>query len=337
MRFIKSNKAGFTIIELMVAVAISLLAVAAVYSSFIIQQRSLTSQDQVAETQVASKISFDMVVDEVRNAGFGFPAAETVDINNFSSTVTDCDNCDGNGTDAITFTGGFRQLAELAEPAVTGLHTIRLSYTGSPKFNLTDSRFITFDGVGFAEIINCALESGDDDNAKCDEGVFALDRGINKPYPAGRPVYLVEDVTYCVVTDQNDDDFMDLRRIRRNADVAACSGTTTSETDALAEDINDLQFAYAVDNDDDGRIDDQNDNNIFDPGDYISPPLPVNSKVMAVRVNVLASTRAENPNIDPSTKPYYVTGITLENNTTSDQDSFVRRIWSMEASVRNPK
>ena len=43
---------GFTLVELMIAITITVLAMAAVYTTFIVQQRSFTTQDQVAETEV---------------------------------------------------------------------------------------------------------------------------------------------------------------------------------------------------------------------------------------------------------------------------------------------
>ena len=60
---------------------------AAVYTTFIVQQRSFTTQDQVAETEVSSKIAFDMLVNDIRTAGFGYPDDENPLVNGFTGAI----------------------------------------------------------------------------------------------------------------------------------------------------------------------------------------------------------------------------------------------------------
>ena len=322
---------GFTLVEILVAIVITALVMAGVYTTFIAQQRSFTVQDQVAETQESSKIAFNILTNDLRNAGFGYPSSDNPDINGFTDIITFSDNLNSQGPDAITLVGGFRQVAILANPTVIGVDTIMITYTGSTKFNLLDRKNISIDGVGFSTITNCAPD--------CDNALtLQLDRGMNKPFPAGRPVYLVEDITYCVITDTGSDDYLNLRWIRRGATVATCSGEDFSDTQPVVENIEDLQFAFAVDTNDDGQVDDQNGNFFLDPGDYIYSPGTAN--ILAVRANILATTRPDyqDPNLEPSSKPYYSSGIILENNTNLvDTDRLRRRIWSMDIALRNPR
>jgi type II secretory pathway pseudopilin PulG len=317
-----NSERGFTIIELLIAVFISILAISFVYTSFVIQQRSFVVQDQVSETQMSSKIAFNMVVDDARNSGFGYPVFETPTINGFTGSIIPVEGGDEGGYDSLTFIAGKRQVATLAAPAVIGLNTITISYTdGSVGLNLDDKSFISIDGIGHAKINNC-----DENEGRCqDTTPLLLDRAINRPYPAGRPVYLIEDITA-------------LMRRQRGADAITCTGG--NEVDTVVDHIDDLQFAYAIDADSDGQIDDQNGNNRLDPGDYLSPndlAFQPGSRIMAVRVNILARTRHENQNIEPATKPYFTSGIVLENNTTADTDRLIRKLWSMETALRNPR
>src|SRR4030067_3583218 len=67
-----SGSTGFTLVELMIAVTITVLALAAVYATFIVQQRSFTAQDQVAEADVSSMITMNHLVNDIRTAGFGY-------------------------------------------------------------------------------------------------------------------------------------------------------------------------------------------------------------------------------------------------------------------------
>lgn len=209
---------GFTLVELLIAIVITALAIAAVYSTFIVQQRSFSSQDQVAETQVSSKIAFDMIVNDIRNAGFGYPADENPTINNATGAIT-INNAGGPGSsDTITLIGGFRQIATSSAPAVVGQNQISISYLGSISFNLSNRRFLSIDGIDFAQITNCTIPQGSSD---CSPGTLTLDRGINIAFPTGRAVYLVEDITYQIDDADN---------LQRNGDI-------------IANNIEDLQFA----------------------------------------------------------------------------------------------
>lgn len=302
-RVMSYSSKGFTLTELMIAIVITALATAAVYSTFIIQQRSFTSQDQVAETQVSSKIAFDMIVNDIRNAGFGYPA-DKPNINGFTDSITDNDSGSNSGPDTVTLVGGFRQIATLSADAVVGQNQISISYSGSNFFNLTTRNFISIDGLDFAQITNCIIPTGSTDCASSNP--LTLDRGINRPFPTGRPVYLVENVTYQINAGN-------LQRV------------TSSDTDTIANNIDDLQFAYGIDTDDDGAVNSYVDN------------FQSTEKVITVRVSLLARTANQDQTLAPSTKPYFSTGITLENNNTPDTDRFRRRIWSMDVALRNPR
>ncbi|MBI5196308.1 MAG: prepilin-type N-terminal cleavage/methylation domain-containing protein [Nitrospirae bacterium] len=283
------SKSGFTLTELLLALVITALATAAVYTSFIVQQRSFVSQDQLAETQVSSKIAFDMIANDVRNAGFGYPAAENPSINGSTGAVTISDAAGPNNSDTITLLAGFKSIATLyGADAVIGGTTISISYTGTTYFNLTDRRYLSLDGLDFAQINNCTLQDGNCSSLYA----LTLDRGINKPFPIGRFIYLVESVTYQISGS-------DLQRV-----------STSRGTEIVANNIEDFQVA-AVDQDGDGKTD-------------------------RLRVSLLARTANEDQTLEPSTKPYYSTGIVIEGNTTLDTDKFRRRVWTMELSLRNP-
>ncbi len=314
---IHNSQYGFSIVELMIAILITVLVMAGVYTTFVVQQRSFTSQDQVSETQGSSKIAFDMIVNDIRNAGYGYPEGESPLINGFKGAVTINDPSlsppGPNGSDFLTLIGGFRDIATVGVPAgqdtvetgqtdTSGNPYLDVCYTGTTKFNTTTRKYISIDGVTYAEITS--IESGKAVNCTDTERLI-LDRPVDKAFPEGRPVYLIEDVTYRLTSadgiscDKKKPGECFLQRVNSGA------GTVVT----IASDIEDLQFA-AIDQNADGNTD-------------------------HIRVSLLARTKWPDPTLNPSTKPYIATGIDLEGNTTSVNDKFRRRIWSMEVALKN--
>jgi type IV pilus assembly protein PilW len=67
---IRKTSNGFTLVELMVTMAISGFIVAAIYSAYISQQRTYLAQEQVAEMQQNIRAAIDMMAREIRMAGY---------------------------------------------------------------------------------------------------------------------------------------------------------------------------------------------------------------------------------------------------------------------------
>jgi type IV pilus assembly protein PilW len=67
---IKSNRKGFTLVELLVAMAISGIVAGAIFTAFQSQQKSYLIQDQVTEMQQNIRAAMDIMVREIRMAGY---------------------------------------------------------------------------------------------------------------------------------------------------------------------------------------------------------------------------------------------------------------------------
>jgi prepilin-type N-terminal cleavage/methylation domain-containing protein len=69
---------GVTLIELLIAMVIAALLVAAMYSFFLTQQRTYAVQDNVAEMQQNGRMALLTLVRNIRMAGYGAPAGCTL-------------------------------------------------------------------------------------------------------------------------------------------------------------------------------------------------------------------------------------------------------------------
>ncbi len=76
--WVLGSEKGFTLVELLIAITITAFALAGVYTTFVVQQRSFTTQDKVSEVNLTSKIAFDMIINDIRTAGFGYPDDESI-------------------------------------------------------------------------------------------------------------------------------------------------------------------------------------------------------------------------------------------------------------------
>lgn len=61
---------GFTLVELMITVAISGFIIAAIYSAYMAQQRTYLAQEQVAQMQQNIRAALDIITREIRMAGY---------------------------------------------------------------------------------------------------------------------------------------------------------------------------------------------------------------------------------------------------------------------------
>jgi len=299
-----STDGGFTIVELMIAIVIGMIIIGATYATYISQQRSFTAQDQVAEMNTTSKIALDMIANDIREAGFGVPAAGTYNINGFTSIITLTNST--TQPDSITLLGAFRKAGTLCSNATGGavspddtkLVLVPPSgYSNLDNINTTDKRNISIGGLSFGIVTagggatttitlqdpvgkNYPRFTDLNGNGQCDDG-------------EGVPVYVVEDYTYRIVG-------TDLERVRR-------LNGGSPDRDTIAENIEDLQF--------------------------VSIDVPPDGITDRIRVNILARTARPAPNFQGQGNP---PAQIEDRNHAPTNDSLRRRWWQMEVDLRNP-
>ncbi|MDD2317834.1 MAG: prepilin-type N-terminal cleavage/methylation domain-containing protein [Desulfobacterales bacterium] len=62
---------GFTLIELMIGMAVGLVLLAAVYSVFLVQNKELRNQEQITEMQQNARMAMEMMSRDLMMAGYG--------------------------------------------------------------------------------------------------------------------------------------------------------------------------------------------------------------------------------------------------------------------------
>jgi prepilin-type N-terminal cleavage/methylation domain-containing protein len=244
---------GFTLVELMVVVAIFFFIMAAVFNAYLSQFHASVVQTQVTDMQQNARIAMDSLSKEIRMAGFGMPATA---VNGFSNAITPAINNDatnGNnvldGNDQITIVTGYRQISTLTSAASADDTTISL-VANANQFDTDKKKFVCVDGVGQIDNYQVTGIAGN---------VLTVTPALHRPYQAGARVLLVKAITYSV---------NDARVLTRNEN-------TGGGAQSLAPNIEDLQFAYQL-------ADGTWSNAPGSPGD-----------IRAVRINVLARTQHE--------------------------------------------
>ncbi|MCI5165793.1 MAG: prepilin-type N-terminal cleavage/methylation domain-containing protein [Candidatus Electrothrix sp. GM3_4] len=118
------DRSGFTLIELMVALAIGSVIIIGIYSTYTGQQRISQTQDQVVEIQQNLRAGLDMMSRELRMAGFDPDGTEDVGFTEATETsVAFTMRVDGDGRDNY-ISGDRDELDEYTDAADAGEETI---------------------------------------------------------------------------------------------------------------------------------------------------------------------------------------------------------------------
>jgi len=215
---------GVTLIELMIALMMSSVLVAAIYRTFIGQQKTYIVQDQIADMQQNVRISISRMMSEIRMAGFGngdnvlsLPGG----VNGFTQVITVTP--DGK---TITIVGGFKQVKrDNGDPILinsvgkdTGKDTLTLNYS-TDNFDGEKHHFISIGGM---ESNTVASRSG---------SVLTLDLPLRLVPKTGTPIFKIQAITYGL-------GLSDGKKVLRRDENTGGGGFS------VAENIEDVQFEY---------------------------------------------------------------------------------------------
>jgi prepilin-type N-terminal cleavage/methylation domain-containing protein len=141
---------------------------------------------------------------------------------------------------------------------------------------------------------------------------FDNDRTPAVPVPS--PPLTPDDHTIIVMYEQNDA----LRQVRYWVDGGARllrqeTVNGVSNTEALLENVNALNFSYGTDENEDGIMDDRDGDQVLSPNDWAPRSTVQNRKVIAVRVSLTARPAQVNPDLQNMAPRTLVSAVTLRN------------------------
>lgn len=154
---IYKNQYGFTLVEMLIAVSLSLIIMSGVYKVFISQNKAYTVQDQVTEMQQNARVAMDMMTREIRMAGYlaeewitgasppSPPTHDIVNVSDFNDPFiqggpTENEDIEESLTNAITFEGDINYTGD------SGDRTEMVRYSLNANSTLVRETW-TWDGV----------------------------------------------------------------------------------------------------------------------------------------------------------------------------------------------
>ena len=280
--FFKKSK-GVTLIELLIALVISAILIAGIYRTFIHQQKTYATQEQVADMQQTVRVAINRMVREIRMAGFGGKNENTNgsndiinifgNVNGFTNIINPVDNAPrgdnvGN-SDEVTVVGAFERLGRLDQNANGGDPTITIIYDDAgKKFDTGAKMYLCIDGrdnyvvtgeAGNVLTINPTLRR-----------TYTVRDGAGVLIQPDTPVFLVRAVRYGLRVDGNGVPVL-FRDLYPN--------TGISQRQSVAEYIEDLQFRYVL-------------------ADTTEVDVPGNPRdIRGVRITIQARTRMSDPEL----------------------------------------
>ena len=227
----KNKESGFTLVELLIAMTIGLIILAALSSTFIMQRKAYDVQEQIVEMVQNVRAAMDMMTREIRMAGCGDPDLSWIDW--VTSPTIDANPIieeGGSDPDIIHIVGCFdSSLASLSASASSGTTSLTLqNATEAGKFNTNKKKLISIDGLENAIITGILGSTLTIDTDPATTG----NQGLSRGYGANTLIYLVKVITYSIVEEDN------TLRLKRNEN-------TGGGRQPLAENIEDLQISQS--------------------------------------------------------------------------------------------
>ena len=327
---VRLEERGFSLIEVMIALVISILVVGSGYTVLYTQSRMSSINRQVVQTQQNVRVAMELMTQDLRAAGFGMNGA----VGACNTAIVPADNNpagDDTGPDAVSLVVP-TSISTLATPGAPGpFNTITLQKG--------DIALVTPDGFGAGSAISINGTVSGSVNAIAGD-VIILNSTIGAPatFPVGAQVYWLRCIPYAVSTV-----------------AATCGGVAPCllrNGGAIADGIEDLQLAYACDGCDgtvaDDVLDDMNTSGDFDTADFVSNDTwaagsVVPDTIRVVRVSIVArQTQLEQRSEGGTLSMNSPTFLEVEDHDHADDgvgiatyQQFRRRLYTRTVQVRN--
>jgi len=326
MAFCVKNKKGFTLIEILITMAVVSIIMVAVVAAFDVQQKSQVKQQLISEVQQNARAAMYLLAWDVRMAGYALGEGKIQIPDNDSETMR------------------YIKAIEIYPNEATGKKTdiVEILYADSTtKASITDgmpvpsSNFKVDDTTGFdicdliivsdsvqstiLEVTHIQSDKMIQHNPSSCSGEINQSLGWDvtndKFKHAGGfgPGAEIHKLRYLAYSVQDEDSAHPWLGKDKNGDLDGYN------YERFVDDIEDLQAVYIFEDEDEASI--YNDADMDDTNDF--------DDIRAVRITIVARTRVEHKGFKGSRKP------ALEGNSAGPVDWYGRRVLSLELKIRN--
>lgn len=332
------EQAGFTLLEIMVGMAVGIIVVAASFTILTTTSKALRANEQIVDAQQNIRLAMELLARDLKLAGFGNPG---VTVGNCTSAIVPGDQTPtgvDSGPDSV------QMLVPTTRTSGSNRWTLKLPTTTAGVTQITLQPGAVADMVSSGLVANQSYVSiGGSATAQVtglDATASTLNVSIPPPlwFQQGDQIYLLQCVRYQVVLPPDPTNLCGGNAPCLTRGVAGVVVGPNAEA-PIAEGIEDLQLAYACDGCvtainsgvPDRIIDDQNGSNSFDQGDFLSnvpwttaPLTP--DKIQLVQVALVARQMRTDQGFGESNKSFVGSpGITVTSDHTLLADSTHRR------------
>ena len=320
------SQLGITLIELMIALVIGLLATGAMLKVYVDSSRLYRFNEGLARIQENGRFGLEFIRRDARMAGFWgcyhgadltnrISPGSTGYISYESNDITGTNNDGLNSSDSIAFSGAGNSVATVSSNMTSADSAIPISSTGI--FELGEALLIS--DCETADIFQLTSIGGSAPSLTLihgTEGNTSVE--LSKAYAAGSRLYRVQQITFCIAEGANPAQ-PSLRQL-----VNPTSGQTCQDHgDELVEGIENMQVLFGEDTDADG---DGTANRYLSFG---ASDLDMD-RVVSVRISLLARSLNNNLTTEPS--PYFFNG---SKSTPPSDDKYLRKVFTTTITLRN--
>ena len=284
----RQDERGFTMLELMAGVVVTLMVVAAGFTALTGTQKAATVNDQTTQMQQNVRLAMELISRDVKMAGFGMTGAVGAcpnAINPQDNNTVGADTGPDSVSLGVPITSNVAPTWTLAAPGATGPFATITLQPGAVAAMIAGGLAVN-DTLSISGVVSANVSAID---SAADQLTLTSSVGAPAIFTTGTQVYWLQCITYSIGTT-----------------TAACAGTAPCLLRGgvpIADGIEDLQLTYTCDGCTGGVpddvVDDQNGSNTFDTADFISnstwataPMTP--DTIRLVQISVVArQTRAD--------------------------------------------
>jgi len=227
------NRKGLTLIELLIALVISGILIAAIYKTFVSQQHTYTVQEQVVDMQQNIRIAINQMLREIRMAGFGRQDAKTWGADGMHGKYKNIIHPGDDGK-SITVVGAYQEMTYLFSDTSLGTNIIKVK--DASCFNKGGLKYICINGTESHRIKEITyIPDSDPDKTHYELELFD---NLTENHLKGEPVFRTLAITYSLGV------FDGKSALLRDDNIPAGEGGLGPQP--VAENIESLRFKYIL-------------------------------------------------------------------------------------------